>query len=169
MFELVRFWVANLSYRLVAMSAITFTTYQIWELYELAWLFAYLVTVNLVTFLIYFFDKLIAPIGQMPILKYLFNIRAPNSFLFWELSLLGGGIGAVYGIYLNDHKTSEEYRWKRLQLWFINWIVFAGLLFILWAAVVPFADLNALIGGIILTLMSTGEFITNSARFVTGY
>lgn len=158
-FSLLRFWGGHLAYRAVALYTVVFTTVQIEALYEVAWLIAYLVTVNFVAFMAYFVDKLIAPIGRMPLLKYIFNIRAPNNFLFLELGVLGGGIGALYGIHLNNHKTSEEYRWRRIQLWLINWIVFAGLIFLIWAAVISFADLNAMIGSVVVRFFNLGGWV----------
>lgn len=161
-FSILRFWGGHLAYRLVALYSIVFATVQIEALYEVAWLVAYLVTVNFVAFMIYFLDKLIAPIGRIPLLKYIFNIRAPNNFLFFELGMLGGGIGALYGIHLNDHKTSEEYRWRRIQLWFINWVLFAGLLFLLWAAVISYTELNAFIGGVVLSFFNVVQWVVDS-------
>ena len=87
--------------------SIIFVIYQYVEV-EL-WL-AYLTAFNVATFLLYWYDKLVAGPEDAD--------RIP-SWLLLAFAAVGGSVGAAFGIYLVDHKTGAKYLWLRLVFWMI--------------------------------------------------
>ena len=78
---------------------------------ELKPLFVYLVAINLITGLLYWYDWLISPRKgpEAP-------TRIPNLLLL-ALAAVGGSLGAYIGIYEIGHKTSSKYLWLRACFW----------------------------------------------------
>ncbi|MGD8398807.1 MAG: DUF1294 domain-containing protein [Anaerolineae bacterium] len=72
----------------------------------------YLLAVNMVTYLLFRYDKLISPNPRWT--------RVPERVLA-ALAMLGGSAGAVIGIYVpfpgGRHKTAPQYRWLRAIVW----------------------------------------------------
>ena len=60
-------------------------------------LFIYLIIINILTFLIFGIDKWKARRGKW---------RIPEGTLIW-MSIIGGSIGALVGMYLFHHKTQK--------------------------------------------------------------
>ncbi len=83
-------------FALVALLAVLLITYLQLLLFP-AWdvVFAWLIAINLVTFVAFGYDKAIAPKGAM---------RVPEAILL-ALTLLGGSVGAVLARPLFRHKT----------------------------------------------------------------
>jgi uncharacterized membrane protein YsdA (DUF1294 family) len=74
---------------------------------------AYLAAINVVTYLLYRYDKLISAHKEIT--------RIPNLILAL-LAVAGGSIGALGGIYLkilpgSTHKTEGKYWWLRAVVW----------------------------------------------------
>jgi uncharacterized membrane protein YsdA (DUF1294 family) len=61
-------------------------------------LFIYLIIINILTFLIFGIDKWKARRGKW---------RIPEGTLIW-MSIIGGSIGALVGMYLFHHKTQKR-------------------------------------------------------------
>jgi uncharacterized membrane protein YsdA (DUF1294 family) len=61
-------------------------------------LFIYLIVINILTFLIFGIDKWKARRGKW---------RIPEGTLIW-MSIIGGSIGALLGMYLFHHKTQKR-------------------------------------------------------------
>ena len=61
-------------------------------------LFIYLIVINILTFLIFGIDKWKARRGRW---------RIPEGTLIW-MSIIGGSIGALLGMYLFHHKTQKR-------------------------------------------------------------
>ena len=61
-------------------------------------IFIYLIVINILTFLIFGIDKWKARRGKW---------RIPEGTLIW-MSILGGSIGALVGMYLFRHKTQKR-------------------------------------------------------------
>ena len=61
-------------------------------------LFIYLIVINILTFLIFGIDKWKARRGKW---------RIPEGTLIW-MSIIGGSIGALVGMYLFHHKTQKR-------------------------------------------------------------
>ena len=60
--------------------------------------FIYLIVINILTFLIFGIDKWKAQRGKW---------RIPEATLIW-MSIIGGSIGALVGMYLFRHKTQKR-------------------------------------------------------------
>ena len=61
-------------------------------------MFIYLIVINILTFLIFGIDKWKARRGRW---------RIPEGTLIW-MSIIGGSIGALLGMYLFHHKTQKR-------------------------------------------------------------
>lgn len=72
---------------------------------------AYLIGINLVTFLLYWYDKQVSSAGQE-------RSRIPN-WLLLGFALVGGSLGAMFGIHVLHHKAGRKYLWFRLIFWII--------------------------------------------------
>jgi uncharacterized membrane protein YsdA (DUF1294 family) len=72
--------------------------------------FVFLASINLVTYLVYRYDKLAS--GRQNAL------RVPN-FVLAGLAVCGGSIGALIGMYARTawHKTGHKYRLPRAVVW----------------------------------------------------
>lgn len=95
-----------------------------WFLYRylsIGLLWIYLIAINVVTFVLYGFDKAASKRDGAG--------RIPNLILF-GLSLVGGALGAVVGMRVFRHKTSRRYRWWRMVVW-VSLAAYA-LLFLRW-------------------------------------
>ncbi len=68
---------------------------------------SWLIGINVVTPLVYGYDKAIAGTGRT---------RAPENILLF-LPLVGGPVGGLVGMWLFDHKTGERKASFRLKLW----------------------------------------------------
>ena len=87
----------------------------------LAFLWSYLVAVNLTTLLLYRIDKWVAPHSWAP--------RIPNAILV-GLAAVGGAFGALLGV-AAGHKTSPRYRWMRRLIWFFAALQLVLLIYLL--------------------------------------
>lgn len=81
------------------MRGIEMTIQQFLEIISLKYVLIYLVVINLIGFLAMFIDKQKAKRGAW---------RIPEKSLFM-LTLLGGGIGTIAGMYTFRHKTKKLY------------------------------------------------------------
>ncbi len=62
-------------------------------------LFIYIVSINILTFIIYAYDKLVS----------IYNKRRISIVTLLFLSFIGGSVGALLSMYLFRHKTSKDY------------------------------------------------------------
>jgi len=83
-------------------------TLLLWWLFHIDFLYSWLIVTNLIAFLTYGYDKLIA--GSR-------KTRVPEKVLLL-LALMGGSLGALVGMYVFHHKTSKQSFLTRF------WIIF---------------------------------------------
>ncbi len=112
-----------------------YVTVWAYNWFGLAWWLAYLVGINVAAYLIYALDKSIVKIfggddeddekKDGPRKKVL---RAPENILAWGFILGGGGVGALYGMVLSNHKVRKK-RFHRKLLWAFS--IFFGLSFVI--------------------------------------
>jgi uncharacterized membrane protein YsdA (DUF1294 family) len=103
----------RLAWLTIAVLLVAGLTYLIARSTELPLLLAYLAAINVVTYLLYRYDKLISAHEGIT--------RIPNRILAL-LAIAGGSVGALGGIYLkilpgSTHKTEGEYWWLRTVVW----------------------------------------------------
>jgi uncharacterized membrane protein YsdA (DUF1294 family) len=117
------------------------------------WLVSYLVAVNLVTFVLYVYDKIVSQVLELLHLDWL-PLRIPEAVLIWGLAFFGGLPGAALGMAFAGHKTKKAEFQSELSL--------AGFLSVACAAALYF--------GITrwhwLTLAAINEFVAVSAASV---
>lgn len=79
----------------IALVATTLVTYFTWSLSGLPFVWSYLIGINLITFLYYFYDKSVAKVGML---------RVPE-FVLHLVTCIGGTPAAFLGQNLFRHKT----------------------------------------------------------------
>ena len=92
------------------------------------WWVAYLFAVNLVTYLIFLLDWLIAPLANVPVLGWIL-LRAPNWLLFGLLPAIGGFPATLLSVGSLNHKSSDAY--SRMRNWSFGIALMAALLLFL--------------------------------------
>lgn len=112
-----------------------YVTVWAYDWFGLAWWLAYLIGINVAAYLIYALDKSIVKMfggddeddekKDGPRKKVL---RAPENILAWGFILGGGGVGALYGMILSNHKVSKKEFHRKLLLAFS---IFFGLSFLI--------------------------------------
>lgn len=83
--------------------------------FELPWLVAYLIGINLVAFGFYVWDKWMARFRAFLHLEFL-PIRVPTYVLIWMLAFPGGAAGAILAMFLTSHKIGPAEMDFRLRL-----------------------------------------------------
>ncbi len=73
----------------------------------------YLIVINIISFIIYLIDKLLA----------IFNKSRISEFCLLLISFLGGSIGSLIGMVICHHKTRKIKFWTLNILFTIMWII----------------------------------------------
>jgi uncharacterized membrane protein YsdA (DUF1294 family) len=104
-----RNWTA-IVYESIAVVAAAYATLAAHSVLGSSWLWAYVLAINLVAFLVFAFDKVF--VGFLQRLR----IRVPEKVLIWGLAFPGGMVGAWAAMRILRHKTSADKRAFRLEL-----------------------------------------------------
>ena len=97
-------------YQSIAVIATACAILALHSVLKLGWIWAYLVSINGVAFLIFGFDKVFVELLNR------LRFRVPENVLIWGLAFPGGMVGAWTAMRAFRHKTSPDKRGFRLEL-----------------------------------------------------
>jgi hypothetical protein len=106
--------IAWLIYFLVLYVAAALVAGFMHETWSFPWWLAYLASINLITFGLFVWDWLIAPLSKLAVIGWIL-LRVPNWMFFGLLPAIGGFVGTVMGVGVLGHKSSDQY--ERLRNW----------------------------------------------------
>ncbi len=156
---------------MIAAVVVAFVTQQVQAGIGLTWHTAYLIAINIVAFLIYVYDKLIAGIRGALHLDFL-PLRVPTPVMTWGLAFFGGIIGALFGIAVSGHKTSGGEGGFREELYIAGFFGILGAVLLYEASrswgLISLEQVDTFIAGASSALIELAQTLVQFARGFLG-